>query len=154
MKINRTLAIYNRLSTLPMGKRIVSRIVCFKAPYFRSIRPLVAELRPGLCEVRIKKRRSVLNHLGSVHAIAMCNMVELAAGLAIDVTLPATHRWIPSGMNVAYKRIARSDLRALCEIREIEYDSVSEVPIEVSITDRENVEVLHAIVTMHVTERR
>ncbi len=48
------------------------------APYFASIAPQFVELRPGYAEVTFPKRREVLNHIGTVHAIALCNAAELA----------------------------------------------------------------------------
>src|SRR3990167_4658029 len=95
---NSTLRIWQRLTSLPGGKWAFSRMICAKAPYFSTIRPEFVELRPGYCEVTIRKRRAVHNHIGTVHAIAMCNMAEVAAGIMTDVTIPATHRWIPKGM--------------------------------------------------------
>ncbi len=65
------LSIRQRLSGLPGGTWAFSRLVCWKAPYFASIRPRFAALRPGYCEVHIKNRRAVLNHMGTVHAIAL-----------------------------------------------------------------------------------
>jgi acyl-coenzyme A thioesterase PaaI-like protein len=59
---------------------VFSRLVCWKASYFSRVRPAFVELRPGYCEVRAKKRRRVLNHIGTVDAIAMCNMAELTGG--------------------------------------------------------------------------
>jgi len=55
----------------------------------------------------------VLNHIGTVHAIAMCNMAELAGGTMTEVTVPATHRWIPKGMTVEYLKKAETDLIAI-----------------------------------------
>lgn len=111
--IHPTLALYNKLSGLPMGKPLFTRGVCFKAPYFATIRPLITELRPGYSEVKIRKRRSVQNHLGTVHAIAMCNMAELASGTMTEISVPATHRWIPRGMEVEYLKKAETDLIAV-----------------------------------------
>lgn len=96
------LAAWQRLSGMPCGKWAFSRLVCLKAPFFSSISPRFEALRPGYSEVSIRKRRKVLNHIGTVHAIAMCNMAELAGGTMTDVTIPTTHRWIPKGMTVEY----------------------------------------------------
>ena len=61
------------------------------------------------CVVFMKKRRAVTNHLKTVHAIAMCNMAELAGGLMTEVSLPQGKRWIPSGMTVKYlKRLKQT----------------------------------------------
>ena len=70
---NTVLSLWKRLTPLPLGKRLFSRIVCFKAPYFGSIRPVFEELQSGYGVVRLKNRRAVQNHIGTVHAIAMCN---------------------------------------------------------------------------------
>ena len=67
------------------------------APYFASIAPQFVELRPGYAEVTFPKRREVLNHIGTVHAIALCNAAELAAGTMTDVSIPKGRRWIPRG---------------------------------------------------------
>jgi predicted alpha/beta hydrolase len=83
---------------LPFGKAIFSRIICFKAPYFGSIRPRFEEFRPGFARVSMKKRRAVTNHIGTVHAIAMCNLAELAAGTMTEII--ESMRWLPKGMTV------------------------------------------------------
>lgn len=52
----------------------------------------------------------MLNHIGTVHAIAMCNMAELAGGTMTEVTVPSTHRWIPKGMTVEYLKRQKQTL--------------------------------------------
>ncbi|WP_299018285.1 DUF4442 domain-containing protein [uncultured Photobacterium sp.] len=76
------------------------------APYFSTIKPQFLELKPGYTEVAIKKRRKVTNHINTVHAIAMCNMAELAGGIMTDVSVPTKCRWIPVGMTVEVKDTA------------------------------------------------
>ena len=78
--MNAALSAWRRLQAKPFGKAIFSRAVCFKAPYFGTISPRFAELQPGRARVSMRKRRAVQNHIGTVHAIAMCNLAELAAG--------------------------------------------------------------------------
>ena len=106
------LKLWNRLRDRPGGKWLFTRGVCFKAPYFGSIAPSIRELEPGRCEVRTKNRRRVHNHIGTFHAIAACNMAELAAGVMTDATVPPSHRWIPKGMTVSYLAKAETDLTA------------------------------------------
>ncbi|MFO1426316.1 MAG: DUF4442 domain-containing protein [Steroidobacteraceae bacterium] len=60
------------------------------APYFASIAPLVEELRTGYCVASFAKRRAVENHIGTVHALAIGNLCELAAGMVTEVTIPNT----------------------------------------------------------------
>lgn len=75
---------FARLRRYPLGAQLFSAAVCRRAPYFASISPLFRELKPGLAEVFVRNRRKVHNHLGTVNAIAMCAMCELAAGTMID----------------------------------------------------------------------
>ncbi len=58
-------------------------------------------------------RRRVRNHIGTVHAIALCNLAELAAGVMTDASLPPSMRWIPKGMTVDYLAKARGTMRAV-----------------------------------------
>lgn len=88
---------FGRLSGSAIGRWLFSRLVCWRAPYFGSIHPHIETLEPGRCVVRLRQRRRIQNHLGTVHAIALCNAAELAGGLATDVTIPGSMRWIPQG---------------------------------------------------------
>lgn len=148
------LGMYRKLSGVPGGKAAFTKAVCVKAPYFGNIRPRIEELRPGRCDVRIKDRRAVHNHLGTVHAIAMCNMAELAGGMLTDVTIPATHRWIPKGMTVEYLAKARGELRAVATLDPIpEFAEACDLPVEVDVLDRSGAAVMRAAITMRVSPK-
>src|SRR5690606_19125077 len=73
---SQVLRLYRRLEHRPFGKWLFSRLVCHKAPYFAGIAPRIVDLRPGRGEATIAHRRRVTNHLGTVHAIALCNLAE------------------------------------------------------------------------------
>lgn len=149
------LATYQALSRYPLGKALFTRALCLKAPYFRSIRPLVSELRPGHCQVRMRKRHAVTNHIGTVHAIAMCNMAELAGGLVTEVSLPATLRWIPKGMTVEYLKKAETDLVATARpLVATEPDSAGEYPVQVEVTDTAGELVFRAVISMWVSLKK
>ena len=149
------LRLWRRLGGNPAGRWLFSRIVSFKAPYFGSIRPLLLALEPGRCEAQLRQRRRVQNHIGTVHAIALCNLAELCAGLVTDVSIPTDMRWIPKGMDVRYLAKARGTIRATARPRVKPGSSVEayDLVIEVSLRDREEVEVAAADITMWVTPR-
>lgn len=152
---NSTLALWEKLSRYPGGRWLFSRLLCLKAPYFGTIRPQLEILRPGCCQVRIGKRRAVQNHIGTVHAIAICNMAELAAGVMTDATMPATHRWIPKGMTVEYLKKAATDLTARAELASIpEFDEARDLVVPVSVRDKHGEEVVTAQITMWVSPRK
>ena len=152
--MNKLLNVYNKCAGLPLGKRVFSRLVCLKAPYFATIKPVFQQLHPGRCVIRMKNRRSVHNHIGSVHAIAMCCLSELAAGTMLEASLPPGMRWIPTGMRVEYLKIARTDLTATCEISLEGLDTPREVPITVRVLDSSGEEVFRAVIDMHVTSAK
>jgi acyl-coenzyme A thioesterase PaaI-like protein len=146
---------WTRLAGLPGGKWAFTRLVCLRAPYFASIRPRFVELRPGHAEVRIRKRRAVQNHIGTVHAIAMCNMAELAGGVMTDVTIPATHRWIPKGMTVEYLKKAATDLRAVADVDPLPaFGAAADFPVNVRVLDAAGETVFRAVITMWVSPRK
>jgi acyl-coenzyme A thioesterase PaaI-like protein len=146
---------WRRVSRWPGGRWLYSRLVCWKAPYFASIRPRFEELRPGRCLVRMRKRRAVLNHIGTVHAIAMCNLAELAAGTMTDATLPPTHRWIPKGMTVEYLRKAETDLRAVAALEPIPaFGDAAELVVPVDVTDAAGAVVFRAEIRMWVSPKK
>ena len=149
------LSIWNRLSGMPFGKWLFSRIVCFKAPYFGSIRPLIFNLTPECCEVKLRKRRRVQNHIGTVHAIAMCNMAELAAGLLTDAALPPNRRWIPKGMTVEYVAKAQSSLRAKASFGSPpDFAQTGELPVFVDVFDDADTVVFRAQIRMWISPKK
>lgn len=150
------LALYHRITRWPFGHWLFSRAVCLKAPYFASIAPRFVMLEPGRCVVRIRHRRRVYNHIGTVHAIALCNMAELSAGVMTDATLPPQMRWIPRGMTVSYLKKAVGPMQA-----EATAPSPPEVTVEgyawsvpVRITDQVGDAVCEARIDMWLSPRK
>jgi acyl-coenzyme A thioesterase PaaI-like protein len=122
-------------------------MVCRRAPYFSTIHPQFIELRPTFCKVAMPRRRSILNHLGAIHALAIGNLCELAAGMVTEVTTPATTRWIPRGMTIEYLRKAESDVVATARLDKSEWASA----VPVSVADKNGNEVVRAVITMHIS---
>ena len=101
------LTLWKKTSGLPGGKKIFSTIYSQKAPYFGSIHATVTEMRPNYAELHLPKRRSVQNHIGTIHAIALCNGAEMAMGALAEATCPSDKSWLPKSMSIAYT--AKSD---------------------------------------------
>jgi acyl-coenzyme A thioesterase PaaI-like protein len=151
--MNTSLRIYSKLERVPGGRALFSKIICLKAPYFGTIHPRFVSLKPGYGEVRMKKRRSVQNHLGSVHALAMGNLCELVAGMTLDASIPGAMRWIPKSMNIEYLKIARTNLSASCGISGIDLSTPGDYPVVVRVTDTSGTEVVRATIIMHVSRK-
>jgi acyl-coenzyme A thioesterase PaaI-like protein len=146
------LKMYNKISQLPAGNWLFSKAVCFVAPYFGSIKPRFDELRPNFCQVSIKKRRSVQNHIGTVHAIAMCNMAELAGGTMTDISVPKGARWIPAGMTVKYVKKAKTNLIAVADGTGLDWTVNGDVVVPVVVKDTHGETVFTADITMNIKQ--
>jgi acyl-coenzyme A thioesterase PaaI-like protein len=149
------LQLYKSITRKPFGHWLFSRLICFKAPYFGSIKPRMIMLEPGRAEASIAHRRSVTNHLGTVHAIALCNLAEFIAGLMTDVSIPASMRWIPKGMTVEYlkKAVGTQHGVATPEFPPREAAEGYELPVNVVVTDPQGEAVFKARISMWVSPK-
>lgn len=148
-----TLTLYERFTRFPLGNTFFSRALSFRAPYFSTIHPRITDLRSGYCQVEMKDRWSVRNHLGSVHAGALCTLSELTGGLAVEATLPLNLRWIPREMTVQYIKKAKGRLVGKCSV-----DPSTLVPgdvkVTIEITDNSGTIVLNATIVFYISERK
>jgi acyl-coenzyme A thioesterase PaaI-like protein len=149
------LSLYRRITRWPAGHWLFSRAVCFKAPYFASIAPRIELLEPGRCVARLRQRRRVTNHIGTVHAIALCNLAELSGGLMVDASLPPSMRWIPKGMTVEYLRKAVGTMRAIATPAQaiVEAAAGYDLPVDVAVTDPGGEIVFRARIMMWISPR-
>ena len=149
------LSMYRHFSRWPAGRWLFSRAVCFRAPYFATIAPRFIALEPGRCEVQIRDRRRVHNHIGTVHAIALCNLAELSAGVMTEASLPPSMRWIPKGMSVEYLKKAKGAMHAIAtpDIPIIESASGYELPVTVAVRDPQGEEVFRARIMMWLSPK-
>ncbi len=148
------LKMFRKLGGSSVGRRVFSRIICWKAPYFGSIAPRIEVLEPGRCVVRLRQRRSIQNHIGTVHAIALCNAAELAGGMVTEVTIPGSLRWIPKGMSVRYLKKALGVLHATARIETISDTSMAQdLHVIVEVRNATDEIVFDADITMWVSPR-
>lgn len=132
------------------GSAQFSKMVCQMAPYFGTIEQEVVGLRPGRAEAKVGFRRDITNHIGTIHAIALCNAAELVAGLMTQVSIPDGMRWIPSGMTVEYLAKAKTDVTAVADGSAVDWQSEGDKIVPVEITDSEGQTVFTARITMNL----
>lgn len=137
-----------------VGNELFSKKVCDIAPYFGTIDPKFVDLKPGYSEVTMPNTREVHNHLGTVHAIAMCNLAEIAAGIMTDVSIPETCRWIPIGMKVRYLAKAKTALKGIANGSKIDWDIEGDKDVPVTITDTDGIEVCVAVISVKVSLKK
>ena len=88
----------------------------------------------GYANVSMNQRWSVQNHIKTVHAIAVCNLVEMSMGLIAEATLPKHLRWLPMGMDVTYTKKALGRLTAESTIDPETFFKLDKYPGQVSLS--------------------
>jgi acyl-coenzyme A thioesterase PaaI-like protein len=157
--MSQVLTMWTTLSPLPLGARLFSFAFSRKAPYFATVRPRFTVLEPNRAELVVPKRRGVANHLGTVHAIALCNGLEAAMGALAEATIPADKRWIPKGMEVAYTAKATSDITCVAETDTADWTSAlpaegGDVPVRVHGVRDDGTVVIEGVIRLWVTPRK
>lgn len=126
---------WDRLSNLPGGKVLFSRLVGRMAPYTGTMGARVENLAKGHSEVTLRDRRAVRNHLKSVHAIALANLAELAGNGALAYSMPDDARFIVAGLTIDYVKKARGTITARCECPVPTTNERHEYQVPVVLTD-------------------
>jgi acyl-coenzyme A thioesterase PaaI-like protein len=138
---------WSRLSPLPGGKWLFSRLLGFMNPYSGAVGGRVEVLEPGRAVVTLADRRGVRNHLDSVHAVALCNVAEMASGLAMLAALPPGARGIVTNISITYLKKARGLLTAESRITLPDVTVDGEHRFTSAVTDAAGDEVASAVVT-------
>jgi len=152
MSKNYVLKMYNRLTKLPWGNKLFTLYASNRAPYFKTISPLITKLVPGECHCFIKKKRKVENHIGTVHVIAIANGLEMAMGFMAEGSIPKHLRWIPKGMDLKYTAKAGSDIRCEAVLQNNDWQE-GDVPVEVKAYDENDVVVVEGQINLWVSAK-
>ncbi|MFI7586877.1 hotdog fold domain-containing protein [Spongisporangium articulatum] len=148
------LPLYRRLSWLPGGRRLFSWGYARAAPYFRTISPYVARLEPHRADVVMADRKAVHNHIGTVHAIALCNGLEAAMGALAEATVPTGMRWLPKGMTVEYLAPARGPVTCIARTTGADWAGAPDVPVAVEAVLDDGTVAVRGTIRLWVTPRR
>ncbi|QIG41498.1 DUF4442 domain-containing protein [Nocardioides anomalus] len=154
--MSQVLSLWRRCASVPVvGVRVFSLAFAQKAPYFASIRPRFTVIEPDRAELVIPDRRRVHNHLGTVHAIALCNGLEAAMGALAEATIPPSKRWIPKGMTVSYTAKAQGDITCIAETEPAQWAGDDpDLPVRVRGVDRDGQVVIEGVINLWVTEKK
>src|SRR4051794_39181162 len=154
--MSQVLSLWRRCTSIPVvGSRVFSLAFAQKAPYFSSVRPRFTVLEANHVELVVPDRRRVHNHLGTVHAIALCNGLEAAMGALAEATIPSSMRWIPKGMTVSYTAKAVGDITCIAETEAEQWSSPEpDLPVRVRGVDPDGRGVIEGVIDLWVTERR
>lgn len=126
---------WQRFARLPAGAWLFARAIGYTVPYAGSIGARVTALSPGHAVACLRERRAVRNHLNSIHAVALVNLGELAANLALMTTQPRGARWIVVGVEADYLRKARGVITARCALDAPDWSAEGELRGEAVLED-------------------
>ncbi|MEI2820306.1 MAG: hotdog fold domain-containing protein [Marmoricola sp.] len=94
------------------------------------------------------------NHIGTVHAIALCNGLEAAMGALAEASIPRTKRWIPKGMTVHYTAKADSDITCIAETNPEQWTSDDpDLPVRVRGVRVDGTVVIEGEIRLWVTDK-
>ncbi len=145
--VTKLLPLWRTLSPLPGGQWLFAQIFSFTVPYSGSVGPRIRHLEPGYARVEIPDRRSNRQHLGSVHAIALMNVAEMASGLAMMSGLPEGIRGIVTNISIAYLKKARGTITAVSRVTVPRVTTDQDFAVISECLDRDSVVVARATVT-------
>lgn len=151
---NQVLGMWEKLRGIPGGTRVFSAAFTWKAPYFRSVRPRFVQVSPNYAALVLPKRRAVQNHIGTVHAIAVCNGLEAAMGALAKATVPDGKRWLPKGMEVEYLAKSTSDLTCSAETDPGAWTAGPDVPVRVKAIRDDGTVVVQGVIRLWVTDKK
>lgn len=117
----------------------------------RSGRVLFQE--PGRAGVSMKKGRRVHNQIQTIHALAMGNLCGHAAGLLMELPVPASHRWTAKGTDLRCLQPATAAVTANAGLDKSVWAKKEEVQVPLSVRDQHGVEVVSAMISLYIPEK-
>ena len=113
-----------------------SRLVGLFVPYAGTLNADVLEMSDGSAVVTMPDRRGVRNHLNSIHALALANLGELTANLALLTLCPPNGRFIVTRLEVDYLKKARGPLTCTCDVpSDLPWETIERTAATASLTD-------------------
>jgi hypothetical protein len=92
---------------VPGGRWLFARLLGWLVPYVGPLGVDVQQLAKGRARVSMRERWTLRNHLRSIHAVALVNLGELTANLALTTLQPKTGRFLVTGVQAEYLKKAR-----------------------------------------------
>ena len=147
-------SMWDRLSPLPGGRTLYSRLIGRMAPYTGTIRAKVTELGEGHARVVMPDRPGIRNHLRSVHAVALFNLAELTGNAALGYSLPDDARFIPVAIRIEYLKKARGPITGTATCPVLESNAPQDIEVPVSMWNQDAVEVARAVLVTRVGPKK
>ncbi len=145
--VNKLARIVDNLSKLPAGMDMaaISFAVGKLVKFAGTSGVEFVTLTSSTVHVRVRNRKKVQNHIGSVHAAAMALLAETATGIVVGMNVPDDRIPVIKTLKVDYLKRAKGDMEAIAtltpeDIERIRTTEKGDIVVPVKVTDDEGKE--------------
>jgi len=146
-KKNKMNGIVSKINSLPDFVRVKALSTFFgKFVKFTGTAGIkIEELTDKNAVITLKNKKSVQNHIGSVHAVASILIAESATGYLIGMNVPDTSVPVIKTIKADYVKRAKGDMKAVAsltnkQIEQIRTQEKGETVVKVTVTDADGKE--------------
>ncbi|MDF2178715.1 DUF4442 domain-containing protein [Aliiglaciecola sp. CAU 1673] len=123
-----------------MASFIMTRAFCSKVKLAGTAGVEILQTDGKSVTFRLKNRKKVQNHIGSVHAAGMALLAESATGFITGINLPGDKLPLIKSMNIRYLTRAQGDMQAVAHLSDEQISAMmqqdkGEVNVAVKVTD-------------------
>lgn len=142
--LNKIVSNINKLPEFMRGKALTT-LFGKTVRYTGTTGQKVEELTEERAVITLKNKKSVQNHIGSVHAVASVLIAESATGYLIGMNISDDCVPVIKTIKADYVKRAKGDMRAeakltKAQIKEIQSSEKGETIVPVTVTDADNKE--------------
>lgn len=143
-KLNKIVSNINKLPEF-MRSKALTTLFGKTVKYTGTTGQKVEELTENHAIISLKNKKSVQNHIGSVHAVASVLIAESATGYLIGMNISDDCVPVIKTIKADYVKRAKGDMRAeakltKAQIKQIQSSDKGETVVPVKVTDADNKE--------------
>ncbi len=139
---NKLTSIISNINKLPdfLRSQGLSFVIGSQVKFAGTAKIEILEMSETRLHARIKNRKPVQNHIGSVHAAAMALLAESVTGLVVGMSVPDDRVPVIKSMKIDYVKRAKGDLEAVATlspdgVARILSTEKGEITVPVKVTD-------------------
>ena len=124
----------------PVRRTLLSATFGRVVPFAGTAGVKFEDFGPLKVTVSLDNKRSVRNHIGQIHAVAMMLLGETATGFVVGINTPDTHLCLVKDVKVRFKRPSKGAMQATATLTEAMAEQIQttergEVTVPCEITD-------------------
>ena len=142
--LNRVVSTLNALPEAMRGQA-VSLLIARTVRFAGTSNIYIEKLTTTESIMRLKNKKKVQNHIGSIHAAAMALLAESATGLLVGMNVPDSSVPVIKTLHVDYLKRCHGDIKAVARLTPEQIDQITttekgEVTVDITVTDERGVE--------------